>query len=429
MFPDWFGGMSNLQEGGQAFEQEDERKQTTPLVSVIIPAHNMESFVEQAVHSVLAQTYQNLEVIVVDDNSEDNTLLAVRNMPDPRILTIHHNETRGPSSARNTGVLAAKGTIMAFLDADDVWLPSKLEKQVGLLLCRNELGFVYCGVHEVDRSLHALRTPAMGPAWPAAGHDAFVRILEQQHFVVAPLSTMVLRKACFDECGLFDEEIVQGEEWDLLFRIAYHWRIGFVPEPLALYRMTGHFIPQKRLKRCIGKAHEKTIERAFARIGNPPELKELKTVAMLRVWWIVALYQYAVHKPDLAIIQLHRIAAVSPDYLDFASNRILRDSLAYTALGLYDTVTPIPEALQFVDYVFDHWPPIIRYGRSDRRTVKAQVAAIIAFDSYQRGEVLRTLVSSTLALFFDPPILRNRGLLRIPISAVSYRWSRFATGL
>ena len=387
----------------------------SPKVSVIIPAYNMADTIIQSVESVLCQTYADLEVIVVDDASTDTTTEILAGVSDPRLRVIRMPANAGPSAARNTGIRAAIGDLIAFLDADDIWLPTKVAKQVILFEQDPALGLAYCGAHIVDRSLRYLRTQAAGEVWPPAGARAFRRIALRQSFIVAPLSTMILRKACFDEVGLFDEGIVQAEEWDLAFRMAYWWGIGFVPEPLVLYRMTGHFNPQKRLSRHIGQAHEITIQRAFARLGDLPELEPLKTQVLLDTWWSVALYHYAVGQPKLAHNEFAKIAAYSPEYLDFERSPRLRTTLAYVAWGLYDTITPLKEALAFVDYSFDHWPPTVRYHSADRRRVKAEVAAITAFDSYPRGEGRRVVQAIGLALIFDPSLLRNCGLLKLPL--------------
>lgn len=392
-----------------------------PVVSVVIPAYNMEGFIGQAIDSVLGQTYQQFEVIVVDDGSSDGTVRSAAQIADPRVRIITHTHQRGPSAARNTGIVRAGGDYIGFLDADDIWLPEKLEQQVELLSTRHALGFVYCGAHQVDSSLRFLRTPALGPPWPKAGREAFVRLFSREYFVVAPLSTMVLRRTCLDQVGLFDEAIVQGEELDLLLRLAQSWDIAFVPEPLVLYRVTGHFNPEKRLGRRIGEALETTITRAFERLPNAIELESLRVQALCNTHWKVALYHYAMRQPRQADIELDKIAATSPDYLDSARNTHLGSSIAYAAWGLYDTITPLKEALAFVDYAFDHFPPAVRFPKDARRRVKAEVGAITAFDSLPRGEAWRVWKATCLAVLLDPSLLRNRGLLKLPFRAVANR--------
>lgn len=386
-------------------------------VTVVIPTHNMAPFLETAIDSVLTQSLADFEIIVIDDASTDKTAKKLATMDDPRLHVKKVKISGGPSAARNAGIRMARGEYIAFLDADDVWLPTKLAKQVALLDQDSSLGLVYCGAHIVDPALRFLRTQTTGEAWPLPGDAAFRRIAQRRDFIVAPLSTMVVRKACFDKIGLFDEAIVQAEEWDLAFRLAFTWGIGFVPEPLALYRMGGYFNPEKRLGRRIGEAHEKTIRRAFARLGNPPALEQLKIQALLNTWWGVALYHYAIRQPELARIELTKITAIAPEYLDLRHNLALLTSIAYTAWGLYDTVTPLKEALGFIDYVFDHFPPEVHFARASRRAVKAQACAATAFDSFPRGEIIRVWTAVMAAAAYNPAHLRNFGLLKLLLKA------------
>lgn len=365
----------------------------------------------------MSQTFADLEVVVVDDGSSDNTAEIAESIRDKRLRYIWQPNS-GPSAARNNGIVHSRGDCVAFLDADDLWLPHKLQQQLELLSRRPSVGLVYCGAHEVDQALRWLRTPELGPAWPPAGLDVFRRLLVRDHPPVAPLSTMLLRKDCFEEVGLFDEAIVQAEEWDLLFRLALRWDIAFLAEPLVLYRMGGHFNPEKRLGRRIGDAHLTTIHRACARLGDPSELQPLKVRALADTHWGVALYYYAVHQPNMAALELDQIAGLASDYLDFGANEHLGTSLAYVASGLYDTVTPLREALDFVDYAFDHFPCSVRRQHSDRRMTEAKLAAITAFDSFPRAELGRVSLSVTRALALDPRLFRNIGLLKLPLRAV-----------
>src|SRR5690348_13147078 len=103
-------------------------------VSVIIPTHNRSDFLRNAITSVLNQTYQDFEIIVVDDGSTDNTSEVVANFSDERITFIRHDTNKGGSAARNTGILASKCDYIAFLDDDDEWLPDKLRKQMEILV-------------------------------------------------------------------------------------------------------------------------------------------------------------------------------------------------------------------------------------------------------------------------------------------------------
>lgn len=115
-------------------------------VSVIIPTYNRAHLLGRAIQSVLAQTYEDFEIIVVDDASTDVTEQVVKSFADDRINYIRHQKNKGGSSARNTGIKAAKGEFIAFLDSDDEWVPKKLEKEINRLqTLSNEVGVFYGG--------------------------------------------------------------------------------------------------------------------------------------------------------------------------------------------------------------------------------------------------------------------------------------------
>ena len=121
---------------------------TTPRVSVIIPVYNCERYISEAIESILVQTYESYEIIVIDDGSTDNTPLALQ----PYIETIHYvyQENQGVSAARNHGIDLAQGELIAFLDADDFFLPDKLTAQVGVFDAQPNLGIVHSGWRRVN---------------------------------------------------------------------------------------------------------------------------------------------------------------------------------------------------------------------------------------------------------------------------------------
>ena len=115
------------------------------LVSTIIPTHNRSKMLNRSINSVLNQTYSAIECIVIDDGSTDNTVDVIETQKDDRLIYVSHKSNRGASAARNTGIRHSNGEYISFLDDDDEWLPTKLEKQVELLTnLPNKIGMVYC---------------------------------------------------------------------------------------------------------------------------------------------------------------------------------------------------------------------------------------------------------------------------------------------
>jgi glycosyltransferase involved in cell wall biosynthesis len=211
-------------------------------VSVVIPTHRRPMLLAAAIRSVLAQSFQDFEIVVVDDASRDNTEDVVRAFGDPRIRYIAHRTNWRVGAARNTGVLNSRAPLIAFLDDDDEWLPEKLERQIALLdRCAPVTGIVYTGFQKIERSSGEV----LSTVTPSKeGH-----ILHELCLVncVGTASTVLLRRECFDEVGLFDEGIDFGEEYDMWIRIARSFDFRYIAEPLVRYS-----VHDNRLSRSYG---------------------------------------------------------------------------------------------------------------------------------------------------------------------------------
>lgn len=204
---------------------------TPLLVSVIIPAYNAESFLEDAVRSVLDQTWRELEVIVVDDGSTDATgSIAERiGAGDGRVLIIHR-ENGGLSSARNAGMAAASGDAFCFLDADDVLLPDKIRNQAEFLRSAPTCDLVYSDYYVGDRDLTPMWLECVRPATQKM--DEY--LIYRNRF--APLCPM-LRSRLVAATGLFDETLRGGEDWDYWIRAAQVGSFSYLPGPAGIYRV------------------------------------------------------------------------------------------------------------------------------------------------------------------------------------------------
>jgi glycosyltransferase involved in cell wall biosynthesis len=201
------------------------------LVSVIIPVFNGARFLAPALESALAQEYKPFEVIVVDDGSTDATPEVAGSFPEVHYL---RQPNSGPAAARNAGIRVAHGEFIAFLDADDLLPPGKLQLQVGYLVDHPEVGCVL-GRQEV-----MVEPGVEFPSWlrePAAWMAGWASVVSREH--VQPVS-MVARRRLFDEVGLFDPRFLLGEDVDLVLRVI-DARIPLVilPEVVQLRRIHG----------------------------------------------------------------------------------------------------------------------------------------------------------------------------------------------
>lgn len=198
-------------------------------VSVVIPTYNRAYLIPRAIQSVLNQTCEDFEIIVVDDGSTDNTNEVVESINDERIRYIRHERNKGAAAARNTGIMAAKGKYIAFLDTDDEWLPEKLEKQMAAFRnASSQIGVVYTSLVRIEGD----RTYIPPPRARKKEGNIYCNLLGEC-FVLT--STTVVNRECFTKVGMFDERFSVAEDWDLFIRIAKYYHFKYVDEPLVIY--------------------------------------------------------------------------------------------------------------------------------------------------------------------------------------------------
>lgn len=206
----------------------DNEKQ--PLVSVVIPTYNRINTLPAAIYSVLNQTYENMELIIMDDGSEDGTEEYVKSISDKRVRYKRSDINLGPSAARNLGARIARGEYLAFQDSDDEWMPDKLEKQMGLMMESKELSLVYC-VFEKYRDGELLGyVPSKSMPYEEKCGDLFI------HLLLSPListQTIVVKRELFLEENGFNETLKSYEDWEFSLRFSRKHRIGFVDESLV----------------------------------------------------------------------------------------------------------------------------------------------------------------------------------------------------
>ena len=198
-----------------------------PLVSVVIPTYNRADIIKRSIDSVLEQTYKNIEIVIVDDGSTDNTKEVVESYDDQRVRYVSYGTNRGANHARNTGIKKAKGTLIAFQDSDDVWHPEKIEKQVKAYLeSPDDHKVVYTGTR--SRRVEGFYMPE---DWvkPKEGY-VFKPSLRG---TFANMVTILTEKECLEKIGYFDEELPRLQDWDLGIRLSKKYKFKFIDEPLV----------------------------------------------------------------------------------------------------------------------------------------------------------------------------------------------------
>jgi glycosyltransferase involved in cell wall biosynthesis len=210
---------------------------TSPAVSVVIPTRNRARMLETAVRSALDQTFRDLEVLVVDDASEDETPLAVSQFEDTRLRYIRGNSPVGGAAARNIAIQNARGEYLAFLDDDDEWFPSKLDRQMDVFRTSSVApGVVYASYLIVDRNSGDILAQRI-----ASKRGDLSRELLTRNYLGGS-SCVVTRRELLEKVGLFDESLPSFHDYDLWIRLSPHTQFDFVEEPMLKYYLHGRNI-------------------------------------------------------------------------------------------------------------------------------------------------------------------------------------------
>jgi len=193
-----------------------------PKVSVIIPTHNRAEFLRSAVMSVLNQTFQDFEIVIIDDASKDHTQEVIAHFNDVRIKAIHNQFSKGDAGARNIGIINSTGEYIALLDDDDEWLPEKLKIQTCLLdSSPPEVGGV-CTYSFIIEKVSGRVSSVFNPATDDLVKENFIRT-----------SSILLKKECFEHCGLFDESMPTSSDYDMWIRISKSFSFKFIKNALS----------------------------------------------------------------------------------------------------------------------------------------------------------------------------------------------------
>ncbi|MCB1025743.1 MAG: glycosyltransferase family 2 protein [Acidobacteria bacterium] len=217
-----------------------------PYVSVIIPAYNIAQFISDTLTSALSQTYKDLEIIVVNDGSDDTEELEKQMTPFIDSVIYAKQENSGASKARNLGIGLSRGRIIAFLDGDDIWEPNYLQLQVDHLVSK-ELDMVYCdakffGENYSSGETYMETTPSHGAVTPVSLIDGSCNVIT---------SGTILKREKLEEFGLFDPRSVSAQDFDLWFRLAKNdVKIGYQREVLLSYRVSSTSLSGNNVERA-----------------------------------------------------------------------------------------------------------------------------------------------------------------------------------
>lgn len=276
---------------------------TPALVTVVMPVYNVGPYVAEAIHSVLSQTYQALELIVVDDGSTDDTVERVAAHHDPR-LHLLRQANAGSSAARNSGIAHGTGELIAFIDGDDVWLPDKLARHVAYLRDHSDADLTFAWSRIVDENGDDTGRASVR----AAGIVPFERLFALN--VVGNGSAVVLRRDALDRAGLFDEQLRAAVEHDVWLRVSLlrPGNVHCLPEVLSLYRMRAGQITKdwRRMETAWRRLVEKL--RALA----PERVARVEDEARGRMYRYLAYIAYETQEYTWAAAHLRAAVGAAP---------------------------------------------------------------------------------------------------------------------
>jgi glycosyltransferase involved in cell wall biosynthesis len=264
------------------------------LISVIIPSYNSGRFLGRAIESVVNQTYKNLEIIIVDDGSVDETekIAKAWQGKDKRIKYIKHQKNMGLAASRNTGIKNSQGEYIAFLDADDIWLPQKIETQLKKLKELNaDLVFSNWYIWDPENNIKIKAFDSN----PIKGKKDLLKFLIRKNF--GNSSTALLKKSSLNIVGLFDETLNSSEDYDLWIRFCQKgMKIAFVEKPLIYYRTHSEQMSANIYRMCT------TRLRVFLKLAKERPILLIKLPLLLKK--IILLSGYKLVQDFLKIFKM-----------------------------------------------------------------------------------------------------------------------------
>jgi glycosyltransferase involved in cell wall biosynthesis len=396
-----------------------------PKVSVVIPTYNRQRLVQGTIDSVLRQTFRDVELIVIDDGSTDDTRRVLQDRYGARIRYIYQ-ENQGESAARNHGIALACGEYVAFVDSDDLWHPQKLDHQVEVLDTNPGIGLSSTQAYWINyKGLRLHKTP------DGRGRQSDTvswRELVLDNVIAGGGSSALIRKECLERTGGFDQSIRFGEEWDLWIRIAHDYRVQQIPVPLVYYRLnpfgTRSWAPRASEAETMYREHLMIVRKAFEQPAcTSAERAKLEAQAYSRLHLRYALVNYGHGAVDLGNHYWQMAIDVCPEY---ATDRELIDqTLVDYVTGFASIAEPhvrLNAIEAMLDRVLSNLPKALSMLRTERRALLARCLAEMAFVAALNEETSLARRCAYHCCASAPEWLNNRGLLKILITGGRHLW-------
>jgi hypothetical protein len=367
-------------------------------VSVIIPAYNQGHYLGEAIRSVLAQTYPDFEIIVVDDGSTDNTADVAKSYSDSRVRYIYQ-ENRGLSGARNTGIRHATGSFLSYLDSDDLFLPEKLALLVNKFESEPELGLVAgqaCLIDEKGQSLGLIFDEEIP-------RDPTLLLLHNPLHV----GSVMVRRAWQECVGFFDETLRSYEDWDMWLRLARAGcKMGWVDQPVSQYRF--HQAQMTRDGQQMTTATFAVLDKLYRNPAALPEKwRAMQDQAYSNAYLRAAYQSYRSQNYEEGKAYLTQAVELNPELTANRANILANRLVGSTNLP------KVGDSLAFLESIYNNLPDGLADLRQRRRHDLGRAAIQLAFQSYQNGDLAQTRSTIRRAFYYQPGWLTNRGALAI----------------
>jgi glycosyltransferase involved in cell wall biosynthesis len=395
-----------------------------PTVSVLIPNYNRSHMLQDAIRSVLAQTYHDYEILVVDDGSAEDIPAALAPFGDR--VRYARKENGGCASAKNYGLGLVTGEYIAVLDNDDLWLPAKLERQVDVLKRHPEVGMVSCQAFVMDEGARVLERPPQGSLrkQPLIGLSE----LAEQNVIVGGSSSEMVRTSALRAEGGFDTAIEFVDDWDCWLRLARRWQIWMIPAPLSYYRINSQgYRNHAPLPAKAGAVHanvQRVLERAFAdwpaAAGDPiPAQARAYAHEYLRH----ALVLYAIGRCAEGRAAWEQAIASDAGYA--ADPATIKTAMLMCATGYamgLSSEARSKQATGALSNILSDLPAPVRFLREQRADMEAALLAELAFLAAQQGDAAGARSFGLQCLVRDASWARNIGLLKLMLTGGRAQW-------
>ncbi len=374
----------------------------TPRISVVLSVYNGARYLRAAIDSILAQTFEDFELIVIDDGSTDETSLIFDRYEDRRLVRIRNSENLGPYRSRNRGIAAARGEYLAGQDADDMSLPQRLAKQVAFLDSHRDIVLVgtQCTVIDEDSQSKSVSR------WPLSNEEIQKRLLEENCFVAG---SVMLRQGFLGSIGVYDESLELSADYDLWLRLAEKGELANLPDVLYCWRAHSDSLGAGRpavQKFCAALAVQRAVVRRY---GDSPGEREKRVLALHYL------------KAGLAACAANDEGLVSASFskLDYYCPRWFDDQQMVRVIGDYAVAPGVKDSIEFAQRVMHCLSKTTANAPHLRYRIWGQVYASLAFANHWQGNRANVRKCASRAIRHDPSWLLNAGIRSILFQAVT----------